>query len=65
MRKIIYTLFPSLMPKVWRTKGNGHNYITYIWDEDEGLFVGSNNVRLSLGYVIKNLIPKENENELE
>ena len=52
---VFWTIFPSLMPKVWRTKGNGYNYITYIWDEDDELFIGSNSVRLSMGYVIKNL----------
>lgn len=57
MKKIIYTIFPSLMPKVWRTKNE--DFITYIWDDKDELFIGSNNVQLSLGYVIKNLIPKK------
>ena len=57
MKKIIYTIFPSLMPKVWRTKNE--DFITYIWDDEDELFIGSNNVQLSLGYVIKNLIPKK------
>jgi len=57
MKKIIYTIFPSLMPKVWRTKGYGYNYITYTWNVEDELFIGSNNVRLSMGYVIKKLIP--------
>jgi hypothetical protein len=55
MKKIIYTLFPNLMPKYWKTKNE--DYITYKWNSKEELFIGSNNVRRSLGYVIKNLTP--------
>jgi hypothetical protein len=57
MKKIIYTVFPSLLPKYWRTKGE--DYITYEWDSKAELFIGSNKVKLSLGYVVKNLIPKK------
>ena len=55
MKKIIYTLFPNLMPKYWKTKNE--DYITYKWNSKEELFIGSNNVKRSLGYVIKNLTP--------
>ena len=55
MKKLLYTAFPSLMPKQWKTKNE--DYIIYTWDEEDELFVGSNNVQLSLGYVIKNLEP--------
>jgi hypothetical protein len=57
MKKIIYTIFPSLLPKYWRTKGE--DYITYEWNSKAELFIGSNKVKLSLGYVVKNLIPKK------
>ena len=55
MKKLLYTAFPSLMPKYWRTKNE--DYRVYTWDEKDELFIGSNGVRLSLGYVIKKLEP--------
>jgi hypothetical protein len=55
MKKILYTIFPSLIPKYWRTKNE--DYIIYTWDEEDELFIGANGVQLSLGYVIKNLEP--------
>jgi hypothetical protein len=55
MKKLLYTAFPSLMPKQWKTKNK--DYRVYTWDKKYELFVGSNGVQLSLGYVIKKLEP--------
>jgi hypothetical protein len=43
------------MPKQWKTKNK--DYRVYTWDKKYELFVGSNGVQLSLGYVIKKLEP--------
>ena len=57
IKVIIWTIFPSLMPKVWKT--DGEDFVTYKWDNCLMLFVGSNQIRLSLKYVIKNLKVKK------
>lgn len=55
LTKIYYILFPSKMPKVWITdKKSG---ITYRYNQRIDAFVGSNNVVVGLGYVIKNYTP--------
>lgn len=59
MRLLLYTLFPSLMPKVYQTKNE--NPITYTYNEDDGLFIGTNSVRLSIKYVVNNLKPLKNK----
>lgn len=55
MRLLLYTLFPSLMPKVYQTKNE--DPITYTYDDYSGLFIGTNKVRLSVKYVVNNLKP--------
>lgn len=53
MKKILYTIFPSLMPKQWKTRNK--DYIVYTYDEDDDVFIGQNNVVVGLGYVIKKM----------
>jgi hypothetical protein len=53
MKKILYTIFPSLMPKQWKTRNE--DYIVYTYDEDDDVFIGQNNVVVGLGYVLKRM----------
>ena len=53
MKKILYTIFPSLMPKQWKTRND--DYIVYTYDEDDDVFIGQNNVVVGLGYVMKKM----------
>lgn len=53
MKKILYTIFPSLMPKQWKTRND--DYIVYTYDKDDDVFIGQNNVVVGLGYVIKKM----------
>jgi hypothetical protein len=53
MKKILYTIFPSLMPKQWKTRNR--DYIVYTYDKKDDVFVGQNNVVVGLGYVLKRM----------
>lgn len=53
MKKILYTVFPSLMPKQWKTRNE--DYIVYTYDEDDDIFIGQNKVVVGLDYVIKKM----------
>ena len=53
MKKILYTVFPSLMPKQWKTRNE--DYIVYTYDEDWDVFIGQNKVVVGLSYVIKKM----------
>ena len=53
MKKILYTVFPSLMPKQWKTRSS--DPIIYTYDKDWDVFVGTNKVVLGLGFVIKHM----------
>ena len=56
LKAAFYTLFPSLMPKTWQTKNN--NPVTYFYNDKEGLFLGTNSVKLSIKYILNNLQPR-------
>lgn len=53
MKKILYTVFPSLMPKQWKTRNK--DYIVYTYDKDSDVFIGQNKVVVGLSYVIKKM----------
>ena len=53
MYKILYTVFPSLMPKQWKTRNE--YYIVYTYDKDDDVFIGQNKVVVGLSYVIKKM----------
>ena len=53
MRKILYTIFLSLMPKQWKTRSR--DYIVYTYDSFNDTFVGQNKVEVGLGYVLKHM----------
>ena len=55
MKKILYTVFPSLMPKQWKTRND--NYIVYTYDKNDDVFVGQNKVVVGLGYVLDRMDP--------
>ena len=53
MKKLLYTIFPSLMPKQWKTRNE--DYIVYTYDKESDVFIGQNKVVVGLGYVIKKM----------
>ena len=53
MKKILYTIFPLLMPKQWKTRSR--DPIVYTYDETWDAFVGTNKVVLGLGFVVKHM----------
>lgn len=55
MKKILYTVFPSLMHKQWKTRND--DCIVYTYDEDDDVFIGQNKVVVGLGYVLDRIDP--------
>ena len=53
MKKLLYTIFPSLMPKQWKTRNE--DYIVYTYDKESDVLIGQNKVVVGLGYVIKKM----------